>query len=123
MGRIVAALMALLFMLAAYLQLNDPDPVGWMAMYGAAALVTALYAAGRCPAWLAGVVTAVALAWSTVIAQRVLGKTTLSEMLTSWKMAGNNTYAEQGRELGGLLFVVVACGLIAVVVARRRRGA
>ena len=117
--RVVAGVMAALFAVSVYLQLNDPDPERWMAMYGAAAVVAALYALGRCPAWLAGLVTAVALAWAAVWAPRVLGDTHVADMFASWRMV--NGHAEEGRELGGLLAIVLTCGAIAVAAARRRR--
>jgi hypothetical protein len=118
--RALAAVMAGLFAFSVYLQLNDPDPERWMAVYGAAALVCLLYVFGRCPAWLAGLVTAVALAWAAVWAPRVVGVTHVKDMFAEWHMTKGNVHAEEGRELGGLAIIVLACGTITVLTARRR---
>ena len=40
--RIVNALLAILFMIFAFLQVNDPDPFLWIVIYGAMALVCVL---------------------------------------------------------------------------------
>jgi hypothetical protein len=118
-GRVLAGLMALLFFFSVYLQLNDPDPLRWGLMYGAAGVVSLLYAFGRGPAWLAGLVTAVAIAWAAVWAPRVVGVTHVPEMFAEWHMTSGNVHAEEGRELGGLLIIVFVCG--AVTLSRRRQ--
>jgi hypothetical protein len=62
LGKAVAAFMALLFATSAALQLNDPDPVLWVALYLAAALVSLAqlrWVDARPPALVAGV----ALLW------------------------------------------------------------
>jgi hypothetical protein len=120
--RVLAAVMAALFAFSVYLQLNDPDPERWMAMYGAAAVVCALYVLGKCPAWLAGLVTAVALAWAAVWAPRVLGVTHVHDMFEEWHMTRGNVHAEEGRELGGLAIIILVCGTIAIMTVRRRKG-
>ena len=52
--RRAAFFFAVLFLLAALLQWNDPDPAIWMAGYGLAAALSALAAIGRYPACLLG---------------------------------------------------------------------
>jgi hypothetical protein len=118
-GRVLAGIMAPLFFFSVYLQFNDPDPERWSAMYGAAGLVCALHAFGRGPAWFAGLVTAVAIAWAAVWAPRVIGVTHVRDMFAEWHMTSGNVHAEEGRELGGLLIIVFVCG--AVTLARRRQ--
>jgi len=118
-GRVLAGLMALLFFFSVYLQFNDPDPVRWSAMYGGAGIACALYAFGRGPAWFAGLVTAVAIAWAAVWAPRVVGVTHVRDMFAEWHMTSGNVHAEEGRELGGLLIIIFVCG--AVTLARRRQ--
>ena len=44
--------MAVLFAWAAYVQINDPDSGIWIAVYGAAALGSLLFALGKLPSWL-----------------------------------------------------------------------
>ncbi|MDG1572617.1 transmembrane 220 family protein [Robiginitalea sp. M366] len=48
-----AALMALLFAWAAYVQLNDPDAAVWIGIYLVAALGCLGFALGKLPYWLA----------------------------------------------------------------------
>ena len=50
--KIFAFIMALLFAWAAYVQINDPDSGTWIAVYGAAALGSLLFALGKLPSWL-----------------------------------------------------------------------
>ena len=45
--RVVAGAFALLFVFSALLQLNDPDPVMWVVLYGLVAGVSGRVAAGR----------------------------------------------------------------------------
>jgi hypothetical protein len=47
--RPAAALMCALFLLSVAVQYNDPDPWLWMPLYGLAALLAGLGAAGRLP--------------------------------------------------------------------------
>jgi hypothetical protein len=117
-SRALAGLMGVLFFYAMYLQFNDPDPVRWSAMYASAGVVCLLHAFGRGPAWLAGLVTAVAIAWAAVWAPRVIGVTHVKDMFAEWHMTSGNVHAEEGRELGGLAIIIVTCG--AVALARRR---
>jgi hypothetical protein len=122
-GRVLAGLMAILFFFSVYLQFNDPDPVRWSLMYGGAGVVCLLYAFGRGPAWVAGLVSAGAIAGAAVWAPRVIGVTHVPDMFAEWHMTSGNVHAEEGRELGGLLIIVFTCGAIALSLARRPRRA
>lgn len=51
MFRAAAALMCALFLLSVAVQVNDPDPWLWMPLYGIAAALAGLGAAGRLPLW------------------------------------------------------------------------
>ncbi|MCX2741139.1 transmembrane 220 family protein [Pontibacter anaerobius] len=60
--KIAAILFGLMFLSFVVVQYNDPDPVIWMIIYGAAALLCFLSAAGKAPApllWVAAVLFAV----------------------------------------------------------------
>jgi hypothetical protein len=104
--------MAALFAVAAGLQLNDPDPVGWTAIYAAAALACGLAAAGR-GAWpLAAAVGAVAAVWAATLAPAAARLGDVARAM------GPDTGAEEARELVGL--VLVAATMAALVVARDR---
>ena len=62
--RLLNGLMAVLFAVAVVVQFNDPDPLRWMAVYGAALAVSTLAAArGSVPVVLPAAVGGIALAW------------------------------------------------------------
>ena len=96
----------LLFILAAAVQYNDPDPIGWMAIYAAAAVACALALRARLPRLYAALVALVAYAWAATLALRVVGKQHL------W-------YAEEGREMMGLLLVAIWMTVLAARTPRR----
>ena len=71
--RRAAFFFAVLFLLAALLQWNDPDPAIWMAGYGLAAALSALAAAGR-RLLLANVIAALIFGlWFASLAPSLLG--------------------------------------------------
>lgn len=51
--KILAGIFALLFIVSAGLQYNDPDPYLWYFIYGMAAVISLLYIVGRLPLWVA----------------------------------------------------------------------
>ena len=95
-----------LFVVAAMLQYNDPDPLPWMAVYGLAA--AACWLAPRKPrGWIlpAGL-GMLSLAWGSFIAASV----------TTWAVfdsMDDNPQAELAREALGLAIVSVWMGLLA----------
>ncbi|WP_224490123.1 transmembrane 220 family protein [Robertkochia flava] len=58
----LAVLFAILFIISAGLQYNDPDPVLWYVVYGIAALISLLYVFDRLPLWVAVVIALVFVA-------------------------------------------------------------
>ena len=103
--KVLNALMASLFGLSVVVQHNDPDPLAWMAIYGAALLCCVLSIAGRLPWQLSSAVTLVAFMWAGMLAPHVIGHTTLGEMTAEWHMTMGGPAVEMGREMGGLLIV------------------
>ncbi len=116
--RVVNALMAALFVLAAAVQYNDPDPLRWIAIYLAAALACALAVAGRLRWPVPAFVAFAALAWAAVLAPGVLGRVGPGEMFGAWEM--KDAAVEEARESYGLLLVAAWMGVLAVVAFRRR---
>ncbi|HSR60035.1 MAG TPA: transmembrane 220 family protein [Robiginitalea sp.] len=51
--KVFAFLMTALFLWAAYVQLNDPDPGIWIPIYGVAAVGSLLFAFGKLKSWVA----------------------------------------------------------------------
>ena len=114
--RIVNTFMALVFLMAVLVQYNDPDPLQWMAIYGAAFAVSlvALLRKRVNPA-VPLLIGAVALAWSLSIIFGGPGGNNYLHMFDAWEMQSVNV--EQAREATGLL--IVAAWMI-VLGARRR---
>ncbi len=114
--RIASGLMAALFAAFAALQYNDPDPIEWMAIYAAAAIVSGLTASGRQRWQIPTLVASVALIWAMVLVPHVAAAPPSLEHLTTWKMMDPSV--EESRELFGL--VIVFGWMTALAVASRR---
>ena len=96
------AMMAILLLFGAVVQYNDPDPLGWMALYLAAAGVS--FAALRGPqAWpVAAAIAAAAVVWAATLVPAA-ARTSFLGLFRSWEMM--STEMEEGREFLGLLLV------------------
>jgi hypothetical protein len=101
-GRGVNLAMAALFLASAGLQLNDPDPLRWIAVYSGAAV--ACIAADRAPrAWIpAAAIGLVAMAWASTTAS-VLPRMKGADLFRSMK--AETPVIEESREFLGLLVV------------------
>jgi len=97
-------LFALLFLVSAGLQYNDPDPLRWVALYGGAAVVTVLALHTR-RGWIGTLaVGAIAALWAAWLWQGLVGYVELSDL---WlKMSEKGGKVEEMREAGGLSIVV-----------------
>ena len=104
--------MAALFVFAAAVQVNDPDPLRWMALYLAAAAACVLALLHRLPRWVPVVVGLAALAWAATLAPHVLGRVGWGEMVEAWEM--KDVRVEEGRETYGLLIVAVWMTVLAL---------
>lgn len=96
----------IIFLLCVAVQFNDPDPIRWMVMYGAAAFCCILFALRRLPSYLAPVTAIAAFLWILLLLPEVWGK----------QIAWNQVFAtihmlspgvEEVREIGGLFIVLV----------------
>ena len=105
-----------LFVVAAALQYNDPDPLRWITLYGgaAAAAIAARHVRGG---WRAALlVAAVAASWAALVWSDVVGRVEATDL---WrKMSEQGGAVEQYREAGGL--TLVAAWLLAIGLAGRR---
>jgi hypothetical protein len=99
---IVNGIVAAMFLVSAALQLNDPDPVFWTALYVAAA--AACLATGRVEqSWaLAALVGLAAFAWAVTLLP-VLHEMVFSDLFKTMK--AETPVIEESRELLGLLMV------------------
>jgi transmembrane protein TMEM220 len=111
--RVVGALMTVLLGVAVAVQYNDPDPIRWMAIYGAACALSVLAAVrGRAPLTSVAVVGLVALVWGLIAAQSAYGRSHFSEMFQSWEM--KSPAVEEAREASGLLIVAAWMAVLAI---------
>lgn len=108
--------MTLLFLASALVQFNDPDPWGWILIYGLAAVVCGWAARGRLRWPSPAAVGLASLVWALTLAPKVIGEVGFGEMFESVQM--HDVRVEQGREMGGLLIVA---GWMAVLLLFRRR--
>jgi transmembrane protein TMEM220 len=112
--RIASGVMALLFFVCVGLQYNDPDPVQWMAIYGAAAFVSVMHAwRGQVPVAFPLVVAVAAVAWGVYIASHIHGRFEWHHLAES--MHAGTPQIEESRETLGLL--IVAAWMIVVAFA------
>ena len=93
--------MAALFAVCVALQYNDPDPIRWMLIYGAAMVVSILMPMKRDAAKVGLVVALIALVWATVLILGIYDKVTFSDVFL--KMSEKGGAVEEEREAGGLL--------------------
>ncbi len=115
--KIVNYVMAAAFLLGALVQYNDPDPVPWMTMYGAAVMACILFATRRNHWIIPSVVGLIALLWAIDVAPGVLGKTRFSEMIQAWEM--KNERIEEAREFWGLMIIVAWMAVLAWMSKRK----
>ena len=111
------AVMGLAFGFSVAVQVNDPDPLRWMAIYGAAAVICTAELTRRVRARYPVLLAAAALGWAASIAPRVIGKVRFGELFAEFEM--KNAGVEEAREMYGLL--IVALWMLAVAWAAWRR--
>jgi hypothetical protein len=105
------------FIFCTVVQFNDPDPVRWSLIYGAAAVVSFWSAFRVVPVIVPGAVAAVAFVWAALLAPEAT-RASFPELFRSWQMM--SPAMEVGREMLGLLITGI---WMAVVAYRQRRSA
>ena len=113
-----AAGMCALFLLSVAVQYNDPDPYLWMPIYGLAAVLAGMGAAGRLPVRANAAALLLYLGLFALWAPSLAGAR--HEAFESWHMQAPED--EEPREAGGLALCALWSAL-QVAVAARRRGA
>ena len=116
--RVLSGLMAGLFVFAAVLQYNDPDPLRWLAIYLSAAAASILYVLGRLRWYIPMLVGLIALAWAATLASSVWGLVSPSQLFEAWEMA--NPAVEEGREMYGLLIIAFWMAVLVIATLKRR---
>ena len=119
MWRFLNLFFAALVLFGAVVQLNDPDPVRWVAIYMAAAAACVLAALGRRPRLLPALVLVMAVAWAATLAPGVIGRVEFGRMFDAWEMSGSDV--EESREMYGLAIIAAWMAVVAVLGFRRVR--
>lgn len=113
MGRIVIhtvnGFMLVLFVLAAVVQYNDPDPLLWIAIYGAGTLCCVLFLMGRLPITLSLPVSALCFAGALYLLARILFGPGVFFDEAGREMMG---IMEPARELLGFLITALWTGFL-----------
>jgi hypothetical protein len=107
----------LLYLISAGLQYNDPDPLAWSLIYGAAGGAALLPPGSRWSRPACSFVASVALCWALALLPEARG-VGLAEMTES--MQAHDGRVEIAREVGGLCLMVLgmSAGLLADFRAR-----
>ncbi len=116
--RVFAIIMAVLFVISAVLQYNDPDPLAWVAVYLAGAAVLTGWLRGKSVRLPAALLAAVCLGWAMSLFPGFWGSIEPGEMVQAMK--AERPQIEESREAGGLLILAVT--MLPLVFQPRRRG-
>lgn len=118
--RILNLLMAAVFVFGAIVQINDPDPIPWIAIYLVAAGVCVL-ASRRTPAlWQPAAVALISLVWALTIELQEGGRAPFLDLFAEWEM--RDVAVEETRETYGLIIIGVWMLVVAAQVLKARRG-
>ena len=109
---------AVLFLLGAAVQYNDPDPLRWILIYLAAAGTSSLAAFRSVPRSVPVAVGIVALAWAATLAPEIVGRGDFFAMFRGWEMASVDI--EESREFYGLLIIAFWMAVLTAVPAAAR---
>ena len=102
---------ALIFMLCAAVQLNDPDGVIWVAIYGAPVLLCVAHERGRSPRRAAGVLCGLTTIGAAIHLWSAFNAGPVGAEALQWTMVGSSV--EPLREGGGLLLFAVWSAILA----------
>ena len=112
-------IMLALFVFSAVVQFNDPDPLVWVAVYGAAAAVCWLEVRRRAKVWQPLALSLLAFGWAGILASRAYD-VPIAALFAEWEM--KDLRVEEAREMYGLTIVGIWMMLITIVRAVRAPG-
>lgn len=108
--RWVHLVFAVLFGVSALLQYNDPDPVRWALVWGAAAALAAWGFRGRAHPLALSALAAVAAAWMALLAPAMVAFMQLGDLgLLTATMQAEQPLIEEAREFLGLAIILLYC--------------
>jgi hypothetical protein len=108
--------MAVLLLASAALQYNDPDPVGWAVLYGAASVACVQLGRWRWHQLLPIGVGLAAAAWAGYLVPDLIDQARPADLMKSMDDKGGA--AELAREFTGLMIVVAWMAVLAWVARR-----
>lgn len=112
MFKLFHGIAALLFFTMAAIQLNDPDPLYWVVVYIAAALLPCALCFGARLETLSKVVLGMVLAGLLISGPGFIDYFASEDYASIYGgMSGDKPYVESAREFGGLMIVVVYLAL------------
>ncbi|NJB87671.1 hypothetical protein GGR26_003455 [Lewinella marina] len=113
-------LVAVLFLLFAYWQLNDPDWLFWVIMYGSVALVAGWTALGQPPRLLIFIALTAAAVWMGSLVPDLVSWINDGMPTIAGQMKAESPHIELTREFFGLLLCTLTLGGYAWVTACHR---
>jgi hypothetical protein len=103
-------------------QYNDPDPFTWMAIYGAACVISLIVARrGTIPLLAVLALGGLALVWALALVAGVPSPEIFTSMFDAWEM--QSARIEEAREASGLAIVAAWMAVLAVRAWRGRASA
>lgn len=117
--RTISAAMGVLFLVAAVSLYNDPDPIAWMGIYGAAAVAAFMGALDRLPRWLPVAVGIISVVWAGRLLPQMAGHVPLAELVREFE--ATTPLVQEGRAALGLILIAGWMGALAFHAARRPR--
>lgn len=118
--RLFHALFAALFLLSVAVQWNDPDPLPWALLYGAACVLALGGALGRPSTGGAVALLLIAGLWALSLTPSLGAFVSRDLSSVAFQMKAGDLLEEEARECGGLLLVCLA-SLVQVMDANARR--
>ncbi len=112
--KITNAIMAFLFLLSVAVQFNDPDPLAWAVVYGAAALACVFFHFHRLNWTAPAAIGLIALLWAGYLFPGMINNmndSSLPDIFNFFNMKTLGT--ELIREIGGLLIIVAWMAVVA----------
>jgi hypothetical protein len=106
--------MMVMFLFSMAVQYNDPDPLHWMAIYGAAAVACVLALRNRLHPAVSAAIGAVAVVWAVTLAPGVWGQVGFNELFQEFEMS--SPLIEEAREMGGLFIVAVWMAVLSLAI-------
>jgi hypothetical protein len=112
--------MVLLFLLSAAVQLNDPDPLVWIALYLSAAVFSVAHAIRKLPSSWPMAFALIAFLWALTLVPAFFGQVSLVDVFRLVEMKTEEV--EVAREFGGLMIVSVWMGVLSLLAKKSVHG-